>query len=203
MPVITIARQLGAGGKTIGETVAQNLGYRFVSNEIIQMVAETAKVSTEMIEALEKDTSGKLSKFFSGLVPKTFADRVREHDSGVLNEEIYADLLRRIIKQIAENDNAVILGRGGQFILADDPNAYHVLLIADDSYRKKFLAQKYNLSYDQATEAMQVEDKRRDNLYRKLNRDDYDNWNNYHMIINMSLTGQEAAINQICTLVTS
>lgn len=201
MSVITIARQLGAGGKTIGEMVAKELGYSFVDNEIIQMLAEQAKVSTEMVESLEKDVSGKLMKFVSGLVPKTFADRVRESDTAVINEEIYVDLLRKIIKQIASRNDVVILGRGSQFILAEEKDARHILLIADDNYRKKFLAKKYNLSYDQASQAMRVEDKRREHLYRKFNVDDYDHWRHYDMIINMARSDLKTAVAGICKLV--
>ncbi len=202
MAVITIARQLGAGGKTIGEMVAKRLGYTFVDNEIIQLAAEQANVSTDLIKSIEKDVSGKLAKFFSGLVPKTFSDRVREHDQAIINEEIYVDLLTQIIKNLAAKDNVVILGRGSQYILANAENTFHILLIADKAYRQKFLAKKYSLSYDQASEAIQVEDKRRQHLYRKFGRDDYDNWSNYHLILNMTRNKVETAVDQICTLAT-
>jgi cytidylate kinase len=200
MSVITIARQLGAGGKTLGETVANQLGYDFYDNEIIQMVAEQARVSTDVIVSAEKNVDGKFKKLMSSLVPKTFADRVQENDQGVINEEIYVDHLTTIIKQIASQGNVVILGRGGQYILESAEDAHHVLLIADSDHRRKFLAKKYDLSYDQAMEAMDVEDKRREHLYRKFGRDDYDHWSNYDIIINMTRISLQKAVDQICML---
>lgn len=202
MSVITIARQLGAGGKTVGEKVAKELGYAFFDNEIIQMVAEKAKVSNEVVETLEKDTGGKFFKFFAGLVPKNFADRVEEAEPGSLTEVIYVDLLHKIIKQIADSGDVVILGRGSQYILHDMPETYHVLLTANDDHRMKFLGKRYNLRPDEAVRAIKVEDKRREKLYKSFGRDDYDSFYNYHLILNMAKTDMDMAVSQICTMVT-
>ena len=76
MSVITISRQFGAGGKTLGEMIAKQLGYTFVDDEIIQLVARKAKVSTNWVESIEKEAGGKLLKFMSGLVRKSFVDRI-------------------------------------------------------------------------------------------------------------------------------
>jgi len=201
MAVITIARQLGAGGKTIGEKVAKALGYSFFDNEIIQMVAEKANVSDEVVRTLEKDTSGKFFKFFAGLVPRTFADRVTEAEPDVLTEPIYVDLLHKIITQIAETGNVVILGRGSQYVLKDQEDAFHVLLTANNNLRMKFLGKKYNLRPDEAAKAIKVEDSRREKLYKSFGRDDYDSYYNYHLTFNMVKTDIDMAVRQICAMV--
>ena len=54
MSVITISRQFGAGGKTLGELISTKLGYAFFDNELIQMVAEKAKISTDVVDTFEK-----------------------------------------------------------------------------------------------------------------------------------------------------
>ena len=76
MAVITISRQFGAGGITVGEIVAQKLGYKFFDNEIIQMLAKEAKVSTHWVEDLEKEAGGALQKFLSQVVPKSMVERI-------------------------------------------------------------------------------------------------------------------------------
>ena len=203
MAVITIARQLGAGGKTVGEKVARELGYSFFDNEIIQMVAEKANVSDEVVRTLEKDTSGKFFKFFAGLVPKTFADRVTETETEPLSETIYVDLLHKIINQIADTGDVVILGRASQYILKDKKDAFHVLLTANDDHRMKFLGKKYNLRPDEAAKAIKVEDNRREKLYKSFGHDDYDSYYNYHLTINMVRTDVDMAVSQICTMVSA
>jgi hypothetical protein len=118
MAVITISRQFGAGGITLGKRIAKQLGYSFFDNEIIQMVAQQAKVSTRWVESMEKEAGGKLERLISGLVSKNFMDRLLDDRRGYIDEEIYVDLLGQIIKKIAEDDNAVILGRGSQSIFS-------------------------------------------------------------------------------------
>ena len=143
MAVITVSRPFGAGGRTLCGMVARRLGYLCMDDEIIQRVAEMANVSPELVESIEKNSSGKLQKFLSGLNPKNFADRIRETREAI-DEEIYVDLLYRIVGQLAREGNVVILGRGGQYILRDYPDAFHILLAASIETRRRFLEKNSN-----------------------------------------------------------
>ena len=203
MATITISRQFGAGGLTLGKRIAKRLGYSFFDNEIIQMVAKYAKVSTQWVESMEKEAGGKLERLISGLVSKNFMDRLLDNRRGYINEEIYVDLLGKIIKKIAEDDNAVILGRGSQYILKDYGRAYHILLVANKEYRIKFIEEKYELFTKHAEQTINNEDKRRINLYRKFGKEDYDSWSHYHLVLNMSRMDLDVAENLVCQLVQS
>ena len=203
MAVITISRQFGAGGKTLGTMMAKQLGYTFVDNEIIQMVAKDAKVSPNWVEAMEKEAGGKLQKFLTKIVPKNLVDRILDDERGYIDEEIYVETLRKIITKIALEDNAIILGRGSQYILQDKPDAYHLLLIADKEYRVKFMEENYNLNPSQAINSVNSEDKRRLNLYRKFGKQDYDEPNLYHMVLNMGKISLEKACDLVETLIKS
>ena len=201
MSVITISRQFGAGGKTLGEMISTKLGYTFVDDEIIQMVAKKAKVSKNWVEDIEKEAGGKLLKFMSGLVRKSFVERILDDQRGYIDEEIYVDLLHKIISQIAEEGSAVILGRGGQYILREHPDVFHVLLIADNADRIHFMETHYDLSPSQALQSVNREDKRRVNLYRKFGKENYDQPDLYHLVLNMSKLELETACDLVCELV--
>lgn len=203
MSVITISRQFGAGGKTLGEMISKQLGYTFVDDEIIQLVAKKAKVSTNWVESIEKEAGGKLLKFMSGLVRKSFIDRILSDERGYIDEEIYVDLLRKIISQIAEESNAVILGRGGQYILRDTEDVFHILLIADKEDRFRFMETHYDLSPSQALQSVSREEKRRVNLYRKFGKENYDQPDLYHLVLNMSKLELEDACDLVCDLVSN
>lgn len=203
MATITISRQFGAGGLTLGKRIAKRLGYSFFDNEIIQMVAKNAKVSTRWVESMEKEAGGKLERLISGLVSKNFMDRLLDDRRGYINEEIYVDLLGKIIKKIAEDDNAVILGRGSQYILKDYDRVYHILLVANKEYRIKFIEEKYELFTKHAEQTISNEDKRRINLYRKFGKEDYDSWSHYHLVLNMSRMDLDVAENLVCQLAQS
>ena len=202
MAVITLSRQFGAGGITLGRMVAKRLGFPFYDNEIIQMVAQKAQVSTRWVESMEKEAGGKLHRLLSGLVSKTFIERLLGDDRGYIDETIYVDLLHQIITRIADEKNAIILGRGSQFILKDRSNAHHVLLVADREYRIHFIEERYDLFTKHAEQAVSREEKRRINLYRKFGREDYDDPVHYDMVLNMSLLGLDQACDLICKLVT-
>ena len=88
MSVIAISRQFGAGGKTLAEMVSEKLNYTFFENDIIQMVAKQAKVSSDFVESIEKDAGDKLLKFMQGLVRKSFIDRILYDTLNVLSEAI-------------------------------------------------------------------------------------------------------------------
>ena len=201
MAVITISRQFGAGGRTLGEMISKQLEYTFVDNEIIQMVARKAKVSTNWVESIEKEAGGKLLKFMSGLVRKSFVERILDDERGYIDEEIYVDLLHNIIGQLADEGNAVILGRGGQYILRDHKDVTHVLLIADKEDRIRFMEEHYDLSEAQALQAVNREDKRRVNLYRKFGKENYDHPDLYHLVLNMSKLDLEKTCDLVCELV--
>ena len=201
MAVLTISRQFGAGGITLGKRVAQRLGYTFYDKEIIQRVAQKAKVSPQWVESMEKEAGGKIERLISGLVSKSFFDRILDDRHGYIDEEIYVDLLHKIIKTIAAEGNAVILGRGSQFILKDNEETFHILLVADREYRIKFIEEKYELFTKHAVQTINSEDKRRINLYRKFGKEDYDNWVHYHVVLNMSRVDLDVAEKLVCKLV--
>jgi cytidylate kinase len=198
MAVITISRQYGAGGKTLGKMVAAELGYEFADSEIVAKVAEMANVSTHWVETVENEAGGKLSRFVSRMVSKPLVDKILKGERGYIDETIYLDYLVLIIAQIADEGDVVILGRGSQYILDDHPDAFHILMIDEFENRVRFMQKNYDLSESRATRLVRGEDKRRKTLYQKLGKTDYDNPFLYHLVLNMSKLTLEEAKQIVC-----
>jgi cytidylate kinase len=201
MAVITISRQFGAGGKTIGQKVSEALGYTFLDEDIIQIIAEKAKVSPGWVESVEKEAGGRLSRIVTKMVSRPLIDRVLKDEKGYIDEQIYIDYLVVIIAQMAEDGNVVFLDRGSQYILNDFPEAFHILLINTFANRVKFMMNNYDLSQNRATQIVKSEEKRRMNLYRRIGKQDYDQPELYHLVINMARVDLEEAIQLILHLV--
>ncbi len=201
MAVITISRQFGTGGKTLGQMIAKHLGYTFADSEIVQRVAKEANVSPHWVETVEKEAGGKFSRIISKMVSKPLVERILKDERGYIDEEIYLDYLVLIIAQIADEGNAVILGRGSQYILNDHPDAHHILLIDEFENRVKFMERHYDLSHTKAVQVVKYEDKRRIALYRKLGKQDYEKPSLYHLVLNMSRISLEKALTLVCALV--
>jgi cytidylate kinase len=201
MAVITISRQYGAGGKTLGKMVAAELGYEFADSDIIAKVAEMANVSTHWVETVENEAGGKLSRFITRMVSKPLVDRILKDERGYIDEEIYLDYLVLIVAQIADEGDSVILGRGSQYILNDHPDAFHILMIDEFENRVRFMKENYDFSDSRATKVVKGEDKRRKALYQKLGKTDYDDPFLYHLVLNMNKVSLEEAKNIVCNLV--
>jgi len=198
--VITISRQFGAGGITVGKLIAEKLVYDFYYNEIIEMIASRSKVSAEGIKALEKTTGGRLKDLISGIMPKSLVGSIFDTDKQYMDKDTYIDSLYNIMATIAAEGNAVIVGRGSQHILKEHKNTFHVLILADLADRVKFMQQHYALSPDKAREAVNREDKRRRNLLRLLGLENYDQPDIYHLVLNISRINLDMACDLVCEL---
>ncbi len=201
MAIITISRQFGAGGKTLGEFVSKKLGYTLIDKEIISMVAEKAKVSENWVESMENEAGDSFLNFVSKFVSKSFLERILDDSKGYIDEEIYIKLLYDVIKQLAKEGNCIILGRGGQYILNDYENTVHLLLIAEMKDRIAFMEKRYDLSTSQAKNTIASRDKKRLNLYKKFGKVNYDHPGIYDMALNMSRMSMDKAVDLVCNLI--
>ncbi|MEW5912172.1 MAG: cytidylate kinase-like family protein [Thermodesulfobacteriota bacterium] len=201
MAILSISRQFGAGGKTLGGMVAEKLGYQFVDESLLQKVAEEANVSVRWVEGVEREAGGRLMRFLSTLVPSSFIDRHLGESGQDFDERRYAAFLTKVIKELAQENNVIILGRGSQFILAEHPESVRVLLVAEYPDRIKFLQRRYNLEQEKAEAMVNREARKRERFLRNFYQGDPNNPSLYHMVLNTSLVPIETACEQLCDLV--
>ncbi len=201
MAIITISRQYGAGGRTLGKMLAKDLGYVFADSAVINKIAEAANVSAAWVESIEKEAGTRFTSVISKMVNRSLVDKVLGGERGYIDEKLYLDYLVVIIAQIGEEGNSVIMGRGSQYILNDHPDAIHILLVDEYDNRVKFMMKHYDLTYKKAVQVINNEDKRRMNLYHKLGKTDYDNPILYHMVLNMGKMDLDMAFKSIKGLI--
>lgn len=202
MAVITIARQFGAGGKTLGRKVADKLGYSLVDEDLIEQVATKAHVSADWVKSLERDAGGNLHRWSTMLNPlrKGYVERITTK-RGYIDGYLYVEILHDIINRISGEGDVVILGRGGQYILKDEPAAYHFLLVAEEEDRIRFMQESYELSRMYATQLVTRQGKVRANLYKYFDKMDYDSPDLYHLVLNMSRISMDQAIDAMVGIV--
>lgn len=201
MTVLSISRQFGAGGWTLGKSIADRLNYQFVSEGVIDEMAKDANVSVEWIKSTEKHAGDWLIRFTSKLVSSSFIDRHIGESRSDFDEDKYVSFLDNIIKRIAEEDDVVILGRGSQFILQDNPNVAKLLIVADIEDRIKFLENIWNVSSREAEKTIQIREKRRDTFLRYFDQRHPNSLSLYHLIVNTSKTTLDQAEDMVVSLV--
>ena len=165
MGVITISRQMGSQGSQLAQQVAQRLSWRRVGRELINQAALTAGVPQVALAEIDE-----LGLF--GLRP-TAKDR-----------RAYLRQVEIIITDLAYQGNVVIVGRGGQVILRDRPDAFHVRIVAPLQTRVKWFQQEKQIS-EQAARACLIESDQVRARYLKQNyKVGVNDPNMYHLVIN-------------------
>ena len=193
MAVITISRQFGAGGITLGERLSKRLGYRYVHEDIIGEVAEKMGASPHRVRALERRGGAKLKK----LLHKVDEDHIEQSNSdrsGHGDEHEYVEAVRALIEDLYEQGDVVIIGRGGQHILRDKEGTCHVLLVGDLDHRVRFMMESYNLSEPEALTAVKRADEARVRFLSLFSQGETpDDPLQYDLVLNMNRISLEAA----------
>ncbi len=200
MAVITISRQFGCGGKILGKKVADALGYVFADSEIISRIAEAANVSETWVEHVEKEAGGKFLWIISQMVSKGLVEKILKDERGYIDETIYLDYLVVLIAQFAEEGNVVIMGRGSQYILQDHPDAVHILLVNSKENRVRNIMDRHELTHKKAAQMVSSEDKRRESLFKKIGKSDYDQVDLYDLALNLGRVDPDKARDMIVEL---
>ena len=186
MAVLSISRQFGAGGWTLGRSISNQLGYKFVSSQIINEMAKEANVSTEWIKGVEKYSGDWLMRFVNKFVNGDFIEKHVGETKTDFDEKKYVTFLQSIVNRIADEDNVVILGRGSQYILQDRENVVHLLLVADLDDRIKFLGKMWKLNRKDAEKEILIMGKRRDSFMKYFELGPPNSPNLYHLVLNTS-----------------
>jgi len=193
MAVITISRQFGAGGWTLGNAVAKRLGYKFVSRGIINEIAKEANVSVKWVSSVEKEAGDWVIRLMSRLVSSKFIERHIGEARSDFDEQKYVSFLKRLIPAIAAQDNVVFLGRGSQYILPDDPKTIKILLVADMEDRISFTQKLWNMKRSEAEKAILTRQKRSNAFLKNFGPRDPGDPSVYSMTINISKVNLEKA----------
>lgn len=201
MAVLSISRQFGAGGKALGQRLAKQLGWQLVYDDILAKVAEEAGVSPDWVEAVDREAGDRLMRLLAKVVPSDFIDRHLGKVGSDFDETRYAEFLRKIINSVAEHGDAVILGRGSQFILADDPDCFKVLLVATYQDRIDFLTRTYGVDEAKAKQMVDRHDSRRERFLKNFTTGDPNDPAHYHLVINTSQVGLDCAQDLVATMV--
>jgi len=203
MATITISRQFGAGGATLGARIAKRLNYRYLNDELLKEVAEEIGVSVKAVSSFERRKKGKskLMSFIEKIVRVDIIERRKKYRP--LDVKEYIDAIRQVILREYEKGNCVIIGRGSNYILQDKKDVIHILLVASKENRIKFLMENYGLRRDEAERAVERADLiRADFLYYFSEREDHDNPMIYTLCLNMDRLSMDEAEGLVVNLVT-
>jgi cytidylate kinase len=181
-PVITISRETGSFGKLVARRLAEDLNMDLSGKNIIDQVAQNAKVSSAVVRTIdEKDRS-----FLDDLIA-TWQEKSN------ISNDTYFDHLVRIIGTIGKHGNHIIVGRGANFIIKP-PQNLRIRFIAPLEMRVDSLMKEYGLALDDAVKKVKESDANRRAYIRKYFHADIDDPSNYDLVINNAYVTIEQSV---------
>lgn len=202
--VITISREVGSGGRSIGRKLAEKLGVRFSDKELIDALQAKLNLSASAIEELKGKKKRWLDDFIQMVAPVPMSGMLVDGDSDYISEynlslsvnDVF-EAEREILNGIADEGSCVIAGRSGFFVLKGRPNKVDILITASRENRIARIMDKQNLSRQKAEEVIDSVDKARDNYVRRYTGQSRYDARNYHIVLNMDYITEDQAVAMI------
>ena len=193
--IITIARQYGSGGKTIGQMLANDLGIPFYSREILRLASDDSGIREELFnQADEKLRSNPLfgaSKkvYTGGLISP-------ESDDFVSSENLF-NYQAKVIKELADKGSCVIVGRCADFVLKDRADVVSVFVHAPADYCMERAMERNDMSRKEMEKFIAKTDKYRGDFYHYYTGNVWNDARNYDLCLNSSKLGFEKCVEEI------
>ena len=207
MPVVTIGRQFGAGGSTVGEMLAEALHVDLLESQIIDEVAHRLQLPKEEVEAEDEQPGSLLSRLLVALgsassepliPPEVTAWSPPNADPAFDTRKAVLQITQHVIQEAARAGNVVIIGRGGAYLLHDFPGALHVFLGASKSVRVKTVMDHLKIASEE--EARKLVDRTDENwtaYIKQVYGHDRNLAGHYDMVLDTGRLGYERTVKAI------
>ncbi len=190
--IISIGRQCGSGGHEIGEKLAEHYGIKLYDRNIISLLAEKIDMDSEAIARIEEKMSGFLLRRGGfDAKQKDLMNRLSASDRLFIQE-------RSLIRELAEKESFVIVGRGANDFLLDCPNALRLFIYAPDSFRIPRVREDFRIEFDSDAKAkMDQVDRERRQYFEYYTGKTWGALDHHDLMIDSSLLGIDGTVDLI------
>ena len=195
--IITIGRQLGSGGRTIGKKLADRLGIAYYDRELINLASKESGICGEFFEKADEKTSGGLLKAFA--MGFSMNSAIFQNNDYLSNESLF-QIQSDVIRKVAAEGSCVLVGRCADYILRDESNCLNVFVTARMEDRiKRVLEYNNDLKENEVEEFINKADKSRSAYYNYYTDKVWGAAASYDLCVNSSYYGIEATVDYILT----
>lgn len=187
--IITISREFGSGGRTIGRKVAEKLGIPCYDAELIHKIAQQSGFSENYIKDAGEYTPG-------GFLSSALTNR----SAGPTNEDYLWNIQYQIITELAEKGPCVIVGRCADYILKDKADCLTVFIHADLDFRANRIVQEYGEREESPKQRLKGKDKRRAAYHRFYTDMKWGHARNYHLCLDSGVLSIDKCVEAICAM---
>mgnify|MGYP000999660596 CR=1 FL=1 len=197
---ITIARQYGSGGRTVGKMLAEKLAVPFYDKQIIQLASDESGIDVKLFGQVEGGMSVKPSLFNKSGLYK--GELIPPTDKGFISDENLFNYQAKIIKKLAEQDEScIIVGRCAEYVLKDYDNVLSVFIHAPHEYCMEQAAKKQSMGSKELERYIQKIDKHRADYHKYYTGLDWTDARNYDLCLDSSKLGFERCVQEIMSYI--
>ena len=189
--VITISREFGSGGRTIGKKTAKRLGIPYYDKELIRKIAEETGFCQEFVARQGEEASSSNWFFYS------LSQGQAMGPNGMSMADYLWSVQYRIIRELAEKEPCVIVGGCGDYVLEDRDDCLHVFVHAPMEFKKERILRLYGERKEKPEKRLEEKDKKRKLYYQHYTGRDWGMAQNYHLCLDSSLIGIENCVDII------
>ncbi|GHU70668.1 cytidylate kinase [Bacteroidia bacterium] len=191
--IITIGRQLGSGGKQIGELLSQKLGIPCYDKELIHLASRESGLGKEFFEKADEKSSFSLFGSYFG-----FRSGYMGGGSGnyLTNENLF-QIQSEVIKELAGKESCIFVGRCADYILRNHPHRLSVFISANLDDRERRIRTSRNINEKEALILIEQTDKKRSGYYNYYTNKTWGMATSYDLCVNSSVFGIEKSIEMI------
>lgn len=193
--VVTIARQYGSGGKTIGEMYAEEMGIPCYGSNLLQMASEESGINETLFRQLdEKLRNSPLLRMTTDVydgkvIPPGSKDFVSAKNLFNYQAEV--------IKRVAKTETCVIVGRAADFVLKDYPNVVSVFVHASEEFNLARAMERNSMTTEEMKKFIATTDKYRADYYKHYTGREWSDARNYDLCLNSGKLGFEKCVEEI------
>ena len=193
--VITIARQYGSGGKTIAAMLAKDLGINCYGREILKMASEESGINERLFGM--SDEKLKHSVLMKLLKRPYEGDLIPPESSGFVSDDNLFNYQANVIKELAESESCVIVGRCADYVLRDFPNVISVFIHADREFCLEQAMERNSMSLKEMQRFIEKTDKYRGDFYKYYTGHEWSDARNYDLCLNSGKLGFKKCVEEI------
>lgn len=196
--IITIGRQFGSGGRTVGKKLAEKLGIAYYDKELINLASKESGICGEFFEKADEKTSGSLLKALA--MGFSMNNAIFQSNDYLSNESLF-QIQSDVIRKVAAEQSCILVGRCADYILREDRDCISVFISASPEDRIKRVMGYNNISEKEAEDSIHKADKSRASYYNYYTDKNWGAAESYDLCINSSLYGLEQTTEFIRTFV--
>lgn len=195
--VITINRELGSGGRTIGRKLAERLNVKFYDKALIKELTKKFELSVEELEKVKASKRNWWNDFVQGYLNRYNVEERFNVEVNVATTENIFRVESQFLKKLAADESCVIAGRSGFYIFRNEPNAIKILIQSTMEKRIERVMEKQGLTEEEAKTVIAKVDKGREHYTQQFSGTSRYDTRNYDLVINVANQTEDEAVDII------